>query len=166
MCRGSLVVPGSRNCCLWLQSFSSISTRAPHHKSPSRGRKIIPNLYVLYLIAHILVVISQYSFWCDWVLCIPLQVRPLPKLSEQGEEKQEETEEPDLSIPGSTYMRLMARTPLPVLPGEWRQTPRLQRRCGGHTLHQTQRGFRSCWTVGSCCDSIINQSSSFYLMTQ
>lgn len=42
MCRGSLVVTGSRSCCLWLQSFSSISTRTPHHQSPSWGRKIVP----------------------------------------------------------------------------------------------------------------------------
>uniref|UniRef100_A0A674MXI4 Focadhesin n=1 Tax=Takifugu rubripes TaxID=31033 RepID=A0A674MXI4_TAKRU len=42
-------------------------------------------------------------------------VRPLPNLSEHGEDEQE-MEEPDLSIAGPTYMRLMEHTPPPVLP--------------------------------------------------
>uniref|UniRef100_H2RQ74 Focadhesin n=1 Tax=Takifugu rubripes TaxID=31033 RepID=H2RQ74_TAKRU len=46
---------------------------------------------------------------------LPEAVRPLPNLSEHGEDEQE-MEEPDLSIAGPTYMRLMEHTPPPVLP--------------------------------------------------
>lgn len=50
-----------------------------------------------------------------------LQARPATKLpekeeDEQGEEKEEE--EKDLSIPGSSYVKLMTLTPVSVLPGK------------------------------------------------
>lgn len=85
----------------------------------------------------------------------------MPNLSEHGEDEQEAMEEPDLSIPGPTYMRLMAHTPLSVLPGEpntavaalvwWTDPP-------SNAARRVGRRRR----VGT----IINQSSSFYLMTQ
>lgn len=49
----------------------------------------------------------------------PPQVRPVPKLAE----KEEKEEEDDASIPGSTYVKLMACTPLPVIPGELQCAP-------------------------------------------
>lgn len=51
-----------------------------------------------------------------------LQARPVTKLSDNEEDQQEEDtkqEEKDLSIPGSSYVKLMALTPASVLPGKW-----------------------------------------------
>ncbi|CAF93350.1 unnamed protein product, partial [Tetraodon nigroviridis] len=44
---------------------------------------------------------------------LPEAVRPFPKLSG----KEEEEEEEDVSVPGSAYVRLLSRAPLPVLAG-------------------------------------------------
>lgn len=60
----------------------------------------------------------------------------------------------------------MAHTPLPVLPGEMQRTSWLQHWCGGQALHEMQQGFRACWSLARCCDSIINRYSSFYLKTR
>lgn len=55
-----------------------------------------------------------------WFGCLhPPQVRPVPKLAE----KEEEEEEDNASIPGSTYVKLMACTPMPVIAGELQRPP-------------------------------------------
>ncbi|XP_034470972.1 focadhesin [Hippoglossus hippoglossus] len=55
------------------------------------------------------------------ITLLPEAARPATKLpekeeDEKGEEEEEEEEEEDLSIPGSSYVKLMALTPVSVLP--------------------------------------------------
>lgn len=49
-----------------------------------------------------------------------LQARPAVKMGgseEDDDEKENEEEEKDLSVPGSSYVKLMAQTSISVLPG-------------------------------------------------
>lgn len=47
-----------------------------------------------------------------------LQARPeLEQQEEMEEEEEEEEKEVDLSVPGSSYIKLMLLTPPPILPG-------------------------------------------------
>lgn len=49
---------------------------------------------------------------------VALQARPATKAPEHEEDEEEkEEEEKDLSVPGPSYVKLMALTPGPVLPG-------------------------------------------------
>lgn len=62
--------------------------------------------------------------WCSAVsvaaVLSTLQARPAIKLpeNEEDDEKENEEEEKDLSIPGSSYAKLMTLTPASVLPGK------------------------------------------------
>ena len=80
---------------------------------------------------HVLSLFFWHSLVVSAASLSGVKARPATKLPEKEEDeeeeaKEEEEEEKDLSIPGSSYVKLMALTPVSVLPGErhWNCAPR------------------------------------------
>jgi len=68
-----------------------------------------------------------------------LQARPAPKTPDHEEDEPlEEEEEKDLSIPGPSYVKLMALTPVSALPGTSRRFFLLEGVCGGKPVRDLQ----------------------------
>lgn len=72
-------------------------------------------------------------------------------MDKQGEkrEEEEEEEEKDLSIPGSSYMKLMALTPASVQPGNVQNSTHAEVKIGAIVLGQCSSKHFSVFMLGS-----------------